>query len=378
MDEILQVRNVTKSFHKRPVLKGVDLTVEKGDFLVLFGRHSSGKSTLLRAVMGLDSVDGGEMLLRGRSVANVGPGERNIGYVPQSFALFPEKTIFENIAYPLSFGNEDRHTARTRVAEMAAMLHIDHLLDKLPTQASGGEKQRVAIARGLVKRSEIYILDDPLAGLDFKLREQLVDDLRDLHRSIEATILYATSDSLEALLLARTLAVIEKGEIVQRGDPKEIYRMPRTLTTASILGYPEANILRGTLRRDPSSRGARVDAGWIRIGLEPANGVVPDCDAVALAIRPEAIRLEREDAGSGTSGARIILPGRIALTEDLGGEMIVHVELESETIRVVVRHDEAEAAMDARRMVVIPPEEIMVFDAATETYIGRGKGLGNA
>ena len=307
MEEILKLRGVTKSFKKRPVLRSVDLDVEKGDFMVLFGRHSSGKSTLLRAIMGLDQIDGGEMFIRGQSVASVGPGERNIGYVPQSFALFPEKSIFENIAYPLSFGNEDKPAARKRVLEMSAMLHIDHLLEKLPTQLSGGEKQRVAIARGLVKKSEIYVLDDPLAGLDFKLREQLVDDLRDLHRSIDATILYATSDSLEALLLARTLAVMENGAIIERGDPKDIYHRPRNLTTAAILGYPEANLLRGTLRRDPSTNTARIDAKSMQIGLEPADGVDLDCDAVTLAIRPEAIRLAHDGVDPRESGAGIAL-----------------------------------------------------------------------
>ena len=375
MNEILRLEKVTRSFGKHEVLRGIDLSIAQGDFVVLFGRHGSGKSTLMRAIMGLEHVDEAGDPLRGASVAGVGPGERNIGYVPQSFALFPEKTVYVNIAYPLSFSAEDKESGGKRVRMLARMLHIDHLLEKYPTQLSGGEKQRVAIARGLVKKTDVYVLDDPLAGLDFKLREQLVDDIRDLHKSINATILYATSDPLEALSLANSLAVIEEGTIVDYGPPAAVYRNPRNVTTMMTLGFPEANILPGKLEHDQEGNTWNADAGLFKVGL----GMKPDANRriedIVLGIRPESIHLAHGTMEPVGTEGRIQLRGRIALIEDLGGEMIVHMEVDSKTIRLLLRHDEPYTGTNTVAIAVVEAESVAVFDEKSGSFIARGKGL---
>ena len=178
MGSIVEFHGVTKRYGKTEILKELDLKIPENDFTVVYGLPSSGKSVLLRVLMGLEFPDEGDILLRGQDVRKRPPNERNLGYIPQDFALFPQKTIFENIAYPLRLMRRPDGEIRGIVQRAAEMLSIDDLLGKLPTQLSGGQKQRVAIARGIVKETDIYVFDDPLAGLDFKLREKLFDDLK--------------------------------------------------------------------------------------------------------------------------------------------------------------------------------------------------------
>jgi ABC-type sugar transport system ATPase subunit len=168
----VELQDISKSYARKSVLKKVDLQFEKGKFSVVFGSPVSGKSVLMRLIMGLESADSGSIFLRGREVTHHAAGVRNFGYVPQSFALYPHYRVFENIAYPLTLARKSKETIRQRVEPLTKKLRIEALLDKYPSQLSGGEKQRVALARGIVKDSDIFILDDPLVGLDFKLREQ--------------------------------------------------------------------------------------------------------------------------------------------------------------------------------------------------------------
>jgi ABC-type sugar transport system ATPase subunit len=373
MTKVLKLSNILKSF-KGAVLNGVDLELYEGEFLTLFGKPSSGKSTILRIVMGLEEIDGGTVFLRGADVAGLVPAKRMIGYVPQSFALFPDKSAYENIAYPLTFTWAGADKTKELVGSMAEMLHIGHLLEKRPSQLSGGEKQRVAIARGLVKKCDLYILDDPLAGLDFKLREKLIDDLRDLKQSMNATLLYATSDPLEALSLSDRIAVLDSGRILDSGAPRDVYSSPTHLSTMASLGFPEANVLDARIEaREPLD--LSVDARILRMGVAvEGSGYAAGEDAV-IAVRPESIRMTSSDARAPSAG--LGLEGRIVLIEDLGSEMIVHVDVGDYNFRVMMRHDEGIPAMGEAVHLEIPYDRILVFAGKDRGFIGRGKGAIN-
>ncbi len=252
MDTVVEFKGVSKKYSDLLILEDINLSVRQDDFMVIYGMPSSGKTVLLRLLMGLEEPDAGDIILRGENVRHMPPKIRNIGYVPQDFALIPHKTIFENIAYPLRLMKKSTREIKPVVQRAASMLSIEELLDKLPTQLSGGQKQRVAVARGIVKETDIYLFDDPLAGLDFKLRERLIDDLRRLQDEIAACFIYATSDPIESLTLAASIAVLHERTIAEIGDPQSIYLNPRHLSTMDILGFPRANLFDGHLTKKQS------------------------------------------------------------------------------------------------------------------------------
>src|SRR3712207_864786 len=212
---ILQMESISKAYGGTSVLSDLTLTARSGNLTVVYGPPAAGKSVLVRVLTGLEQPDSGRIILRGQDVTHEAPAERNIGYVPQSFALYPHLSVRANISYPLDLAHVPASESREVVATAAAMLRIEEHLDKKPDQLSGGQKQRVAIARGIAKRTDFFILDDPLAGLDFKLREQLVDDLRTLKSATGASILYVTSDVIEAMTLADRMAVLSDGQIIE-------------------------------------------------------------------------------------------------------------------------------------------------------------------
>ncbi|MEX1346180.1 MAG: ATP-binding cassette domain-containing protein, partial [Desulfobacterales bacterium] len=214
----IELRSIAKKYGRVEVLRDFDLDVEAGTFTVVFGLPACGKSVLVRLLTGLERPSAGHILLRGNKATKVDSGGRNIGYVPQSFALYPHFSVYNNISYPLDLIKSPKSRIEDAVKQIAGQLKIDHLLGKYPDQLSGGEKQRVALARGVVKHTDIYILDDPLVGLDFKLREQMFDDLKSMQQSLAATFLYTTSDPLEALALADKVAVLDGGRIVEAGN----------------------------------------------------------------------------------------------------------------------------------------------------------------
>jgi ABC-type sugar transport system ATPase subunit len=208
---ILELKQLAKRYGQTTILNDVTLTVEPSDFAVIYGTPSSGKSVLVRLLTGLERPDGGQILLRGQDVTNASAGARNIGYVPQSFALYPHLSVYKNIAYPLTLSRTPKAQVEPAVQRVATLLGIAELLQRKPDQLSGGQKQRVAIARGLVKNTEVFILDDPLVGLDFKLRERLIDDLKQTQQTLGVTFIYTTSDAVETLMLARSIAVLHGG-----------------------------------------------------------------------------------------------------------------------------------------------------------------------
>ena len=373
MPPVVEFRGVAKRYRANEVLTGVDLAVEPGGFTVVYGPPAAGKSVLMRLLMGLEQPTAGQVWLRGEDVTRVPAAERNIGYVPQSFALYPHLSVHDNIAYPLKLAGMKKAEREPIVRHAAEMLRIGDLLGKRPDQLSGGQKQRVASARGIAKQTDVYVLDDPLAGLDFKLREQLVEDLRQLQQETRATFLYTTSDAIEALTLADRLAVLDGGTIVEAGEPVRLYADPRRARAMALVGFPPANFLSGTVERRDGGEWCRT--ALLEFPVEPDPGGAAPSGPVTVGLRPESLVIG--DAGgdgqaSGAPSDRIRLAARVVLREDLGGEEIVYLDCNGTALTGVDRHHARGGHLDERTTVTIRPRDLLLFQAATGERIGRG------
>ena len=341
---ILQLESIGKAYSGIPVLTDLSFVADAGDLTVIYGPPAAGKSVLVRILTGLEQPDSGRVILRGEDVTHLPPADRNIGYVPQSFALYPHLSVRANIAYPLDLAGVPAAESREVVANAAAMLGITDHLDKTPDQLSGGQKQRVAIARGIAKRTDFFILDDPLAGLDFKLREQLVDDLRGLRTATGASILYVTSDVIEAMTLADQLALLSAGAMIESGPPEALYRDPQHVSTMALVGFPPANFLRGAIARRDGAVICQTPLFSFPVALsDPMN----ERD-VLVGVRPEHIRLSHRLGPIGDEGRPLHAPATVMLREDLGGEDIVYLSAGRVPLTMVDRDHDRGDDLDAQ------------------------------
>lgn len=365
MTTAIEMHDVVRRYGELAVLDGFSLQVPSGSFTVLFGLPASGKSVVVRLVAGLEDPDEGTIDLRGAPAAGIDPGTRNIGYVPQSFALFPHYSVRRNIGYPLEIQRVDKATIAEKVERTAQTLRIEPLLDKSPDQLSGGEKQRVAIARGLVKDTDLFVLDDPLTGLDFKLREQLIEDLRDMQANLGATFLYTTSEALEALLLAENLVVMDRGRVVEAGPTSQLYHDPQRLETAHYIGFPRAAMLDGVL--EVAQGAPRCTTEAFALPVELRDGVDAD-GAVAVAVRPEGVVI----GAPSDDPATIELSARTIIAEDLGSESIVHLDVGGQELVTVIPDGGRVPALDEQVAVTVHLAAVAIYDPATGARLGQG------
>ena len=366
MDTVVEFKGVSKKYSDLPVLEQIQLSIKQDDFMAIYGLPSSGKTVLIRLLMGLEEPDDGDIILRGENVRHMPPKVRNIGYVPQDFALIPHKTIFENIAYPLRLMKKSTLEITPVVQRAASMLSIEELLDKLPTQLSGGQKQRVAVARGIVKETDIYLFDDPLAGLDFKLREKLIDDLRRLREDLAACFIYATSDPTESLTLATRIAVLHEKTICEIGDPQSIYLDPHHLATIDILGYPRANLLSGRVFQKASEVWCQTNFFEFPIVLDAEGSAFVYPMDVTAAVRPESIQKASDIATN-------CLTADIYLREDLGAEEIIYLNVQDN--RMTMANPSSQNGhydVGDQIRIRLDTASIFVFEKDTGARIGRG------
>ena len=240
---VVETRGVRKLFvGDNPAVDGIDLATGEGEYLVLLGPSGSGKTTLLRMIAGLERPTEGEVLIGGRVVNDLPPRARRIAMVFQSYALYPHKTVSQNISFPLAASGMPKERRPERIRWASAMLGIDHLLDRKPRQLSGGERQRVALARALVREPQVFLLDEPLSNLDAKLRSSAREDLKEFQREVGITTIYVTHDQVEAMGLGDRIAVLDKGRLQQVGTPREIYHEPANTFVATFLGSPPMNL----------------------------------------------------------------------------------------------------------------------------------------
>jgi multiple sugar transport system ATP-binding protein len=226
-------------------VKGVDLEIPKGEFTVLVGQSGCGKSTLLRTIAGLEEIDEGSIEIDGEVVNDVAPKDRDIAMVFQNYALYPYMTVFDNIAFGLRARKTPNAEIEAKVAEASRMLSIDHLLERYPRQLSGGQLQRVAIGRAIVRQARIYLFDEPLSNLDAQLRDEMRGEIKRLHRELGKTMIYVTHDQIEAMTMADRIVLLRDGKIEQQGSPLDLYERPATKYVAGFLGSPSMNFIDG-------------------------------------------------------------------------------------------------------------------------------------
>jgi ABC-type sugar transport system ATPase subunit len=317
---------VSKRYGEFTAIRHLDLTVGKGEFCTLLGPSGCGKSTMLRMIAGLEEVSAGSISINGVDVTRLHPAKRRIAMVFQSYALYPHLTVRQNIAFSLSVAGAPRQVQTKRADEIAALLHLDHLMDRKPAQLSGGQRQRVAIGRALVREPEVFLFDEPLSNLDAMLRVQMRIELAKLHKTLGTTMIYVTHDQVEAMTLADRIVVLDQGAVAQVGAPLDLYTRPDNKFVASFIGSPTMNFLPVTMKHVTSSdfalafdRPGAPDRGELviaaRHAFDKAGGVPSE-----IGIRPQHIGIT--DAADG----RADLSGTVQLVERLGNLTIAYVE----------------------------------------------------
>ena len=312
-----------------PILKGMNLEVAHGEFLVLLGPSGCGKSTLLHTVAGFNDVADGSIRIGDRDVTWADPSDRGIGMVFQSYALYPTMNVEKNMSFGLRVAGVPKPEIEKRVAKAADMLHLTELLKRRPAQLSGGQRQRVAIGRAVVRDAQVYLFDEPLSNLDAKLRAELRRELKQLHQRLEATMIYVTHDQVEAMTLADRIAVMRTGVIQQIGSPDEIYERPVNLFVAGFLGSPTMNTLKGKLaKRDGrlvfDGPAAVIDLQGYPFIAPPAVG-----SEVVLGVRPEQLLLAEGP------GPQAPITGQVSLVEPLGPNKFVWFDVAGSSLSAV-------------------------------------------
>lgn len=367
----LDIRNVTKSFGAVQVLHETDISVEEGEFLVLVGPSGCGKSTLLNMIAGLEGVTSGDIAIRGRSMNGVRPADRNIAMVFQSYALYPNMNVAQNIAFGLEMHGVPRAERDKAVTEVADLLQITHLLDRKPGQLSGGQRQRVAMGRALVRKPDVFLFDEPLSNLDAKLRVDMRTEIKKLHQKLNTTIVYVTHDQIEALTLSTRIAVMYGGHVQQLGTPKEIYDNPANMFVAGFMGSPSMNLFPAKVGVEQGAAVAKVElAGGSSASLPFAPGnemAAHDGRDIILGIRPEAIT--DIDGVDRNSKAIYRIETRVEVTEPAGSDTFVVSYLGGTEVTGRFRADVDVKAGDVFPFAV-NMEKAVAFDPNSEMRIG--------
>ncbi len=325
----IELQQVRKSFGSVNIIKGVDLQIKDGEFVVFVGPSGCGKSTLLRLIAGLEDVTGGKIVIDGKDATERGPAQRGLAMVFQSYALYPHMSVRNNIAFPLKMAKASKEVIDAKVARAAGTLNLTDYLDRRPGQLSGGQRQRVAIGRAIVREPSAFLFDEPLSNLDAALRVQMRLEIGELHKTLKTTMIYVTHDQVEAMTMADKIVVLDLGAIAQVGAPLDLYNRPDNLFVAKFIGSPTMNIVKGP---SADKRGA-------------------DC----VGIRPEHTDI------STTAGE---WPGTVRIAEHLGSETFVYVDVDGIgpfTVRV-----DGEAPLHASDRVFLTPRESRLhrFNAA--------------
>lgn len=346
----LELRNLNKTYTPKVVpVKDVSLSVDDNEFLTLLGPSGCGKSTTLRMIAGLEEPTRGKVFLGGEDITFKQPGDRNMAMVFQSYALYPHMSVYENLASGLKLKKVGKAEIKQRVAEVAQLLGLDELLYRKPGQLSGGQRQRVAVGRALVRRAQVYLLDEPLSNLDALLRERVRAEIKQLFAAQKAPVVYVTHDQTEAMTLSTQVAVLNNGYVQQLAPPSRIYNHPANLFVAGFVGSPQMNLL--TL---PCEERYAI-LGDYRVPLPNIPTVPPQ---IVLGIRPENVRIAQpEDTQT--------FRAQVYLVENLGMHNLVSVHIPSShqqslTVRALLPTDQNWG--DEQITLALPPQNVHWFD----------------
>ncbi|MEY4014539.1 MAG: hypothetical protein RLZZ290_1403 [Pseudomonadota bacterium] len=307
----LSLRGLTKRYGQQEVIRGVDLDILRGEFLILVGPSGCGKSTLLRMIAGLEDISGGELVIDGRRMNEIHPADRGAAMVFQNYALYPHMTVAENMGFALKMAGVGRPERAQRVEEAAAALRISDLLGRYPKHLSGGQRQRVAIGRAIVRKPSVFLFDEPLSNLDASLRTDMRIELARLHQELKTTMIYVTHDQVEAMTLGDRIAVLREGKVEQLGPPLDLYNQPRNLFVAEFLGTPKINVV--------SQPGDRACETHRQLWIALTQGRSDAANARYAAVRAEQVILRLP--GEGVSA-------KVAMAEHLGESTILHLEID--------------------------------------------------
>ena len=360
----VELKNVTKRFGRVVAVDNVNLSVEKGEFIVLLGPSGCGKTTTLRIIAGLEKPDNGRVFIDGRDVTDLEPGEREVGMVFQDYALYPHMTVFDNIAFPLAIKRRKlrltKEEIRERVYSVAKMLGIEDLLDRKPTQLSGGQQQRVALARALVKKPRVWLMDEPLSNLDAIIRVHVRAELKKLQKDLGITTIYVTHDQIEALTLADRVAVMNKGRIVQVGTPDDIYENPQHVFVATFVGSPPMNII------ECKVGGEKLECPGFSIPIPSEIGKPLSKKKVYLGIRPEHITIYNKPVEGS-------IESKVYVIEPMGSEYLIDVKLGDSLVKVKTLKglkfrpgDKAYLVFDMKKVSIFDKESSKILTELTE------------
>ena len=361
----IQIQNLEKTYGSGfKAVHGIDLDVADGEFMVLVGPSGCAKSTTLRMIAGLETISGGQVVIGDTVVNDLAPGKRGIAMVFQNYALYPHMKVRNNLAFGLKLRRKPKPEIEKSTDEVSGILEIEALLDRLPKQLSGGQAQRVAVGRALIKKPEVFLFDEPLSNLDAKLRASMRVRITDLHRRLReegrpATVVYVTHDQTEAMTMGDRICVMKEGRIMQVADPATLYERPENAFVAGFIGTPEMNLIAATLERD-GAPAIRIGRQAVRFGDDLARRLAVEPGAVTFGIRPQHLQLAAADDPHAFVGS-------VIASEFMGHEVNLHVEVEGRVLVAVVPGEQHDRAAPRGAKVALKPIEnrIHVFDAET-------------
>ncbi|ARM91847.1 sn-glycerol-3-phosphate ABC transporter ATP-binding protein (plasmid) [Rhizobium sp. CIAT894] len=344
----VQFADVRKSFGVHPVIKGVDIDIADGEFVILVGPSGCGKSTLLRMLAGLENISGGEIKIGGRVVNTLPPKDRDIAMVFQNYALYPHMTVEQNMGFSLMLNKAPKAEAEKRVKYAAGILGLDKLLDRYPRQLSGGQRQRVAMGRAIVRDPEVFLFDEPLSNLDAKLRVAMRAEIKELHQRLKTTTVYVTHDQIEAMTMADKIVVMHDGIVEQIGSPLELYDKPANLFVGGFIGSPAMNMIKGRLDPEDARQFVAANGTRLPVANPPASAIGRD---LVYGLRPEYISLDANG-----------VPAEIVVIEPTGYETHLTVRLGGSEVSCVFRERVNARPGEAIR-VAIDASHVHLFDA---------------
>jgi multiple sugar transport system ATP-binding protein len=359
----IRFEDVRKNFGKFAAVDGVDLDVKDKEFVVLLGPSGCGKTTLLRCLAGLERVDGGRVFIGDRDATDLAPRRRRIAMVFQSYAVFPHMKVFDNIAFGLRMQKERKSVIRERVQSSAELLHIEELLDRYSSQLSGGQRQRVAVARAIATKADVLLMDEPLSNLDALLRLEMRAELKALLQGLDATTIYVTHDQIEALSMGDRIAVMNKGRIVQLGNPLEVYDNPADTFVGGFIGTPPMNFLEAKVTSNGNGSGAVVEVSGGSFEF-PSDVSALTGHNLLLGIRAEAIGVE-------TAGADGLVRAKVIVLEPLGSHNLLTVRCGEDVLKVSV-HANLFPQPDSDVWLRLEPARIRWMDRDSGTAIESG------
>jgi multiple sugar transport system ATP-binding protein len=350
----VQIRGIKKRYGSVQVMHGVDVDIDDGEFVVLVGPSGCGKSTLLRMIAGLETISDGEIRIGNRVVNDVPPKDRDIAMVFQSYALYPHKTVAENMGFPLLMAKKPKAEIDREVKKAADILDLTKYLDRYPKQLSGGQRQRVAMGRAIVRDPQVFLFDEPLSNLDAKLRVTMRVEIKELHQRLKTTIVYVTHDQIEAMTMANKIVVMRDGRVEQVGKPLDLYDHPTNLFVASFIGSPSMNFMKGKVVERDGRQFVEITGG-VLLPLEGMN--VEEGRAVTYGIRPEHISI-------GEGG----IPVKVSVFEPTGSETLIFGRLGGEPFDALLR-ERIEGVPGQTLPFRIDPRRAHVFDSQTGARI---------